>query len=164
VTDQELRGHDSRSSLRLFDKFTDDNATATTWTPDVTRQRLAFTWATNDFRGPFTFAAGGHRGGERVTPWQFRLSPGAAQKVEVFDGTQWTVLGTLTTAIPINTWVPFEVDATPASATVRINNQEFTTTTAAARADTLAGATFTSGDPIAYGTTFFVDDLSIVEG
>jgi hypothetical protein len=164
VTDQELRGHDSRSSLRLFDKFTDDNATATTWTPDVTRQRLAFTWATNDFRGPFTFAAGGHRGGERVTPWQFRLSPGAAQKVEVFDGTQWTVLGTLTTAIPINTWVPFEVDATPTSATVRINNQEFTTTTAAARADTLAGATFTTGDPIAYGTTFFVDDLSIVEG
>jgi len=163
VSDQELRGADSRSSLRLFDKFLDDNATATAVAPDVAHQRMTFTWATNDFRGPFTFAAGGHRGDERVTPWQFRLSPGATQKVEVFDGAAWTPLGTLTTAIPINTWVPFEVDTTTTSATVRINGQELTTATTAAQADTVSGATFTTGDPIAYGTTFFIDDLSITK-
>lgn len=161
VSDQELRGADSRSSLRLFDKFLDDNATATRWAPDVAGQRLSFSWATNDFRGPFTFAATGHRDGAAVTPWQFRLVPGTAQTVEVFDGTRWTSLGALTTAIPTNTWVPFQVDTTPTSATVRINNQEFTTTTTAEQADTIAGTTFTTGDPSAYGMTFFVDDLSI---
>jgi hypothetical protein len=161
VSDQELRGADSRASLRLFDKFTDDNATATAVTPDVDHQTMSFTWATNDFRGPFTFSVGGHRDGARVEPWRFRLQPGTAQTLEVFDGSAWQALGTLTTAIPINTWTPFVVDATATSATVRIGAQEFTTTARAEAADTLSGTTFTTGDPIGYGMTFFVDDLAI---
>lgn len=160
VSDQELRGADSRASMRLFDKFLDDNATATAVAPDVDRQHMSFLWATNDFRGPFTFSVGGHRDGGRVDPWRFRLRPGTTQALEVFDGSAWQPLGTLATAIPNNTWTPFVVDATTTSATVRIGTEEFTTTTRAAAADTLSGTTFTTGDPIEYGMTFFVDDLS----
>jgi hypothetical protein len=152
-----LHGGDSRSSLRLFDKFLDDNASATAVAPDVDHQVLAFTWATNDFRGQFTFSVGGHRDGTR----RFRLRPGTTQALEVFDGSAWQPLGALTTAIPNNTWTPFAVDAT---ATLRIGTQEFTTTIRAEAADTLSGTTFTTGDPIEYGMTFFVDDLSITSG
>ncbi|TDV56478.1 exo-alpha-sialidase [Actinophytocola oryzae] len=161
VTDQELRGADSRDSLRLFDKFLDDNATATAVAPDVEHQTLAFSWATNDFRGPFTFSVGGHRDGAGVEPWRFRLRPGPPRTLEVYDGSTWQALGTLTTAIPNNTWTPFVVDATTTAATVRIGGQEFTTTTRAEAADTIAGTTFTTGDPVEYGMTFFVDDLAI---
>jgi hypothetical protein len=164
VSDQEIHGADSRNSLRLFDKFTDDNATATAVAPDVDHQVTAFTWATNDFRGPFTFSVGGHRDGGRVDPWRFRLRPGPPQTVEVFDGTAWRPLGTLTTAIPNNTWTPFTVDATATAATVRIGAREFTTTTRAEAADALSGTTFTTGDPIEYGMTFFVDDLAVTRG
>jgi hypothetical protein len=164
VTDQELRGADSRASLRLFDKFLDDNATATAVAPDVAHQRMSFSWATNDFRGPFTFSVGGHRDGGRVEPWRFRLQPGTTQTLEVFDGGAWKPLGALTKAIPINTWTPFVVDADTTSATVRIGEQEFTTTARAEPAETLAGTTFTTGDPVGYGMTFFVDDLTIAEG
>lgn len=154
VSDQELKGSDSRSSLRLFDKFTDDNATATMVTADAARQRTSFMWATNDHRGPFTFAVNGNRGG---APWQFRLTP---QTLEAYDGTQWTVLGRFAATIPLNTWLPIDIDATPTSATVTVNGQRFTTTAPAAQADALRGITFSTGDPIAYGMTFFVDDLT----
>ncbi|OLF18525.1 exo-alpha-sialidase [Actinophytocola xanthii] len=164
VSDQELRGADSRASLRLFDKFLDDNATATAVAPDVERQVLAFTWATNDFRGPFTFSVGGHREGRRVEPWRFRLQPGATQTLEVFEGGAWKPLGTLAKPIPTNTWTPFVVDATTTSATVRIGDQELTAAAPAQAADTLSGTTFTTGDPVSYGMTFFVDDLTIGEG
>ncbi|HYQ65018.1 exo-alpha-sialidase [Actinophytocola sp.] len=159
VSDQEIHGADSAASMRLFDKFLDDYATATAVAPDVGHQRMSFTWATNDFRGPFTFAVGGHRDGTPVRPWRFRLRPGTTQALEVFDGGAWQPLGTLTTAIPNNTWTPFAVDATATSATVRIGAREFTTTTRAEPADTLSGATFATGDPVEYGMTFFVDDL-----
>jgi hypothetical protein len=164
VSDQELGGADSGASLRLFDKFLDDNATATAVAPDVDHQVTAFMWATNDFRGPFTFSADGRRSGEQVQPWRFRLRPGTSQTLEVFDGSGWQSLGALTTAIPNNTWTPLRVDATLTSATIRIGSQEFTTTTRAEQADTLSGTTFTTGDPSAYGMTFFVDDLAITEG
>jgi hypothetical protein len=160
VSDQEIRGADSRTSMRLFDKFLDDNATATAVAPDVDHQTMSFAWATNDFRGPFTFSVGGHRDGTRTQPWQFRLKPGPPQTLEVFDGTAWQPLGTLTTAIANNVWTPFTVDATTTSATVRIGTQEFTTTTQADTADALSGTTFTTGAPTEYGMTFFVDDLS----
>jgi hypothetical protein len=107
---------------------------------------------------------GGHKDGARVEPWRFRLQPGTTQTLESFDGGKWTPLGTLTKAIPINTWVPFEVDATTGTATVKIGGQEFTTTAKAAATDTLSGTTFTTGDPAGYGMTFFVDDLSIAKG
>jgi hypothetical protein len=161
VSDQELKGSDSRSSLRLFDKFTDDNATATMVTADAARQRTSFMWATNDHRGPFTFTVNGHRGSEQTTPWQFRLTP---QAVEAFDGTQWTVLGRFAATIPLNTWLPIDIDATPTSATLTVNGQRFVTTAAAIQTDTLSGITFTTGEPIAYGMTFFVDDLTVAAG
>jgi hypothetical protein len=154
VSDQELKGSDSRTSLRLFDKFTDDNATATMVTPDAPRARTSFMWATNDHRGPFTFSVHGNRG---AAPWQFRLTP---QALEAFDGTQRTVLGRFAATIPLNTWLPIDIDATPTSATVSINGQKYTTTAPAAQADALTGITFTTGEPIGYGMTFFVDDLT----
>ncbi len=150
VSDQELKGHDSSASLRLFDKFTDDNATATFPAPPSADRRVSFQWATNDFRGPFTF---------EVSPWHFRLVPGTAQTLEVYDGSAWTPLGRLTTAVPVNTWAPIEVAATATTATVTINGQTFETDKRTT--DTSGDVTFTTGDPDAYGMTFFVDDLTI---
>jgi hypothetical protein len=165
VNDQEVKGWNSSSSLRLFDKFLDDNATATKPTEPVEHQRATFAWSTNDFRGPFTFAVEGVAGGDAVTPWRFRLVPGATAttppSLEVSDGSAWTSLGALSAVVPINTWVPVTVDTTTSSATVTIGTQEFSTEVTAAAADRLAGLTFTTGDPIAYGMSFFVDDLSI---
>lgn len=166
VNDQEVKGWNSSSSLRLFDKFLDDNATATKPADPVAHQRASFAWSTNDFRGPFTFAVEGVTGdGDAVTPWRFRLAPGATATtpptVEVSDGSAWTALGALSAVVPINTWVPVTVDTTTTAATVSIGGQEFTTTVTAAAVDRLAGLTFSTGDPIAYGMSFFVDDLGI---
>lgn len=167
TTDQEVHGKDSSTSLRLFDKFLDDNATATKPTAQVEHQRATFSWNTNDFRGPFVVQVEGTSNGEEATPWQFRLVPGTtvspAQTVEVYDGSVWTALGKLTTAIPLSAWVPISVDTTATEATVTIRGQTFTTGVTAESADRLAGISFTTGDPIAYGMSFFIDDLSIVE-
>lgn len=168
VSDQELKGHDSSAALRLWDKFLDDNATVTLPSAPTAHQAASFVWATNDYRGPFTFAVEGRSGGDATMPWQFRLVPGTttapAQKLEVFDGSAWSALGTLSAAIPLNTWAPITVDATADAATVTVNGQEFSTEVTAAAADELTGVTFTTSDPSAYGMTFFVDDLSIVDG
>ncbi|TDD96768.1 exo-alpha-sialidase [Jiangella asiatica] len=168
VTDQELGGHDSASSLRLFDKFFDDNAVASTVTSDTTRQVTSFQWATNDYRGPFTFAVDGLDGDQPTQPWRFRLLPGTtaqpAQMLEVSDGSAWTALGRLSAPIALNTWVPVTVDASVDEATVTIGGDTFTTGTTAEAADTLAGVTFTTGDLIEYGMSFFIDDLVISPG
>lgn len=107
----------------------------------------------------------GKAGDEEVTPWRFRLVQGTtaqpAQTLEVYDGSAWTSLGRLTMAIPLNTWVPIEVATSTTSATVTVNGQAFETDKRAAAADTLAGVTFTTSAPAAYGMTFFVDDLSV---
>jgi len=103
--------------------------------------------------------------GGAVTPWRFRLTPGATATtpptVEVSDGSSWTSLGALPAVLPINTWVPITVDTSTTAATVTIGSHEVTTAVTADSADRLAGLTFTTGDPIAYGMSFFVDDLSI---
>jgi len=165
VSDQELKGHESSASLRLFDKFFDSNATATLPAPPSADRRVTFSWATNDFRGPFTFSVSGRSGEEAVTPWRFRLVPGTtaqpAQTLEVYDGSAWTPLGRLTTAVPLNTWVPIEVAASTGTATVTVDGQPFETDKRAAAADTLTDVTFTTSDPAAYGMTFFVDDLTL---
>lgn len=166
VNDQEIKGWNSTSSLRLFDKFLDDNATATKPTTPVEHQEATFAWSTNDFRGPFTFAVEGvDDAGGAVTPWRFRLSPGAnattPPTLEVSDGSAWTSLGALSAVVPINTWVPISVDTTTDEATVTIGTQRFSTSVTAGAADRLAGLTFTTGDPIAYGMSFFIDDLRI---
>ncbi|PZF80348.1 sialidase family protein [Jiangella anatolica] len=165
VTDQELGGFDSGSSLRLFDKFLDDNAVASTVTPERDRQVTSFRFATNDFRGPFTFAVDGRSGDDAAQPWRFRLVPGTtaqpAQTLEVFDGSAWTALGRLSAPIAVNAWAPITVDTSTSAATVTIGGDTFSTTATAESATALAGLTVTTGDPIAYGMTFFVDDLSI---
>lgn len=165
TTDQELKGHRSDTSMRLWDKYLDDNATATKLTADVAHQRTTFQWATLDFRGPFVFNVKGHSGDTVTTPWQFRLVPAAtgqpAQKLEVHNGSGWVSLGNLTTNIPINTWVPVTIDATTSQATVTINGQTFTATMPAQPTTTLAGMSFSTSDPIAYGMDFRIDDLTI---
>jgi hypothetical protein len=59
----------------------------------------------------------------------------------------------------VNTWVPIEVAATTTTATVTINGQTFETDKRTT--DSSGDVTFTTGDPEAYGMTFFVDDLTI---
>ncbi len=80
------------------------------------------------------------------------------------DGSAWTPLGRLTTAVPLNTWVPIEVAASTEAATMTVNGQPFETDKRAAGADTLTEVTFTTSDPAAYGMTFFVDDVDATAG
>jgi hypothetical protein len=157
-----LGGFHSRTALRLWDKWLDDNATATRLAPDAARQTVTFDWGVTDHRGPFVFGVKGHAGQNTTTPWQFRIvDTKPLQTVEAFDGTQWTAMGTLTTRVELFRWAPIAVDTTLDSATVTVNGQAFTTTKRAEAADTLAGVTFSTGDPAAYGLTFFIDNLSV---
>lgn len=157
-----LGGFHSSTALRLWDKWEDDNATATRLAPNTAQQKVSFDWGVTDHRGPFVFSVKGRSGDSVTTPWQFRLAnTGPAQTVEVFDGTNWKPIGTLTTRIEAFQWAPIVVDATLTEATVTINGQRFTTSTKAAAADHLAGVTFSTGDHVAYGLTFYIDNLAI---
>ncbi|GAB3431159.1 sialidase family protein [Flindersiella endophytica] len=160
--DVEMGGYRSSTALRLWDKWTDDNATATKPAPEAGHQVTSFQWGTTDFRGPFVFGIDGRADSGPAKPWQFRLvNSKPAQTLEMYDGSAWIALGTLSTAIPVHTWVPITVDATLTSATVSIGGQEFTASKPAAAADALAGVTFSTGDPTGYGMLFVIDDLTI---
>lgn len=158
----EMGGFRSSSALRLWDKWFDYNATATKVTADAAHQTTSFDFGVSDHRGPFVFGLKGHAGDTGTTPWLFRLvdSP-AAQRVEVFDGTTWSSLGNLNAKIALFTWAKISVDATLTEAKVTINGQTFTTTTRAQETDSLAGVYFSTGEPLAYGMAFFIDNLRI---
>jgi hypothetical protein len=157
-----LGGFHSSTALRLWDKWEDDNATATKMSADTAHQTASFDWGVTDHRGPFVLGLIGHSGGSVTTPWRFRIvDTKPAQTVEVYDGTTWTALGTLTKRVELFQWAPIVVDATTTEATVTVNGQRFTTSKRAEAADSLAGITFSTGDPIAYGLTFFIDNLRI---
>jgi hypothetical protein len=160
--DIEMGGYRSSTALRLWDKWTDDNATISRPASDAARRTVSFQWGTTDFRGPFAFGIDGHAGTAETKPWQFRLvNSTPKQTLEVYDGSVWSAVGTLDTAIPVHRWVPIAVDATLTSATVSVGDQVFTTTKTAQPSEALAGATFSTGDPVAYGMLFVIDDLTI---
>lgn len=158
----EMGGFQSRTALRLWDKWFDYNATATKLVNDVEHQTTSFDFGVSDHRGPFVFGLKGHAGDTGTTPWLFRLvdSP-AAQRLEVFDGTTWSSLGNLNAKIALLTWAKIAVDATLTDATVTIKGQTFTTTKRAQASDSLAGVYFSTGEPLAYGMAFFIDNLRI---
>ncbi|MPZ95984.1 MAG: hypothetical protein GEU96_14015 [Propionibacteriales bacterium] len=156
-----LGGYRSDTALRLWDKWTDKNAHATKMTADSAHQTMAFDWASTDHRGPFVFEVTGHSDDAVTRPWQFRIVNGNPQRLEVYDGTSWSAVGSLSKNVALFTWAPITVDATTTEATVTINGQRFTTSKTAEAADTLSGVTFSTGDPIAYGLTFFIDNLKV---
>jgi hypothetical protein len=157
-----LGGFHSSTALRLWDKWTDDNATATKMSADTGHQTVSFDWGVTDHRGPFVFGVKGRSGDSVTTPWRFRLVDTKPQQtLEVYDGTSWTAVGKLDKRIELFQWAPIVVDATTTEATITVNGQAFTTSKRAEAADSLAGVTFSTGDPIAYGLTFFIDNLGI---
>ncbi|MCW3818893.1 glycoside hydrolase [Micromonospora sp. DR5-3] len=157
-----LGGFRSRTALRLWDKWEDDNATATKMSADTAHQTVSFDWGVTDHRGPFVVEVKGHSGGSTTTPWRFRIvDTKPAQTIEVHDGTKWTALGTLTKRVELFQWATVTIDATTTEAAITVNGQRLTTTKRAEAAASLAGIAFSTGDPIAYGPTFYIDNLRV---
>lgn len=154
----EAGGHDSSSSLRLWDKWTDRSARIGHPAAEAERRELAFDFAQGDFRTSFQFdiAGAGGAGG-----WKFRLrETPQAHLLECFDGATWQPMGTLPAKIAPKTYVPVAVDATADTAIVTVDGQRFTSTTPAGKAGRLAGITLSTGqDPVEYGAAFFIDDV-----
>jgi hypothetical protein len=148
----EFGGYHSATALRLWDKWTDDNARITRPFPATDHVTASMQWGFSDARARFTLETGG-----------FRLAI-AGRAVQVFDGTKWTALGTLDPAVPARTYVPVTIEADAASATLTVNGQGFTTTVHTGDSGTFDGLTFTTGDPAEYGGAYYLDDLSIHGG
>lgn len=174
TTDVDLAGKDSRRSLRLFDNYVDRIAKITKPAPARARQVASFDLGSSEwnYRGQFLFDVKGNSASGPTTRWHFMLTPGAyphpgtggtpgVASLSVYDGTQWTVVGTLTQPIHPQTWRSVTVDATLSSATVTVAGQSFTTTRAYQAADSLAGMSFTSPGTAPTNTTWFIDDLRI---
>lgn len=156
----EAGGHDSASSLRLWDKWTDKTARITRPAAEADRRQVSFDFAQGDFRTSFQFDVKGAAGG---AGWKFRLrETPQAHLLESFDGKAWQPMDTLAAKIAPKTYVPITVDAAADRATVAVNGQEFTSTTPAGAPGRLGGLTLSTGqDPAEYGAAFFVDDVVI---
>ncbi|WP_172836189.1 exo-alpha-sialidase [Microlunatus soli] len=160
----EFGGDHSRTALRLWDKWTDDNARITRPSPATDHQRASMSLGQTDTRAPLTIGVRGTAGGKPVTAWNFRLKAGtgsAPQQLEVNNGTGWVGLGALDEAIPLRTYRPVSIDATTDRATITIGSQTFETTTTMNAADQLAGLTFSTDEPAGYGGIYYLDNLSI---
>jgi hypothetical protein len=155
-------GFHSSTALRLFDKWTDDNARITR--PFSARDHVTadLQWGYQDERTDFTISVDGD---QDAAAWQFAIAHGATatapQVVRAFDGHQWTTLGSLSTLIPARTYVPLHVTANGSSATLTVNGQAFTTSTRAGPGDSFAGLTMTTGDPTQYGGFYLLDDVAV---
>lgn len=156
----EAGGHDSASSLRLWDKWTDRTARITRPMADAPQRQLRFEFAQGDFRTPFQFDV---QGAENTAGWKFRLrETPQGQLLESFDGSAWQTLGTLANKIVPKTYVPITVDASTSTATVTVDGQTFTSTAPAGRPTGLGGVKLSTGDdPVGYGAAFFIDDVVI---
>lgn len=155
-------GFHSSTALRLFDKWTDDNARITR--PFSARDHVtaSMQWGYQDARAEFTL---GIEGEQHAPAWQFDIVPGATatapQVVRVFDGSTWTTLGSLSTMVPGRTYVPLQVTANGSSATLTVNGQSFTTSVRAGGSTSFAGLTMTTGDPAQYGGFYMMDDVVV---
>ena len=155
-------GDHSQTYLRLWDKWTDDNARITRPTASTDHLHAQMMWGSGDFRTSFTVATKGtSTGGSSVQPWEFRIRQGNPAVVEVNSGSGWTSLGTLAGAVPLRTDLPLSIDATATSATLTVGDKSFTTTTPAAAVTAVNSVVFTTGDPSEYGGEFQIDDFSV---
>ncbi|WP_433208102.1 exo-alpha-sialidase [Dactylosporangium sp. CS-047395] len=157
----EFGGAHSATALRLWDKWTDDNARITRSFPAAGHTSAAMQWGYADGRTKFTIGLGQGTSGA----WSFAIVAGAGattpQSVQVFDGKAWTSLGSLSAVVPARTYVPVTLDADATTATLTVNGQRFTTTTRSGAATTFDALTLTTGDPAEYGGAYYVDDVSI---
>lgn len=153
----EFGGHRSATALRLWDKWTDDNARITRPFAATGQAKVGMQWGYSDLRTRFTIGVSG--------AWTFAIVAGAnataPQSVQVFDGKVWAPIGTLSAAVPARSYVPVSVEAGAASATVTVNGQAFSTTVRSGAATSFDGVTFTTGDPAEYGGAFFVDEVTV---
>jgi hypothetical protein len=155
-------GFHSSTALRLFDKWTDDNARITR--PFSARDHVtaSMQWGYQDARADFTISVDGD---QHAPARKFAIVRGATaiapQLVRVFDGSHWTTLGSLSTLIPLRTYVPLQITADGSSATLTVNGQSFTTSAKAGESTSFAGLTVTTGDPAQYGGFYLLDDVAI---
>ncbi|HEY3717281.1 MAG TPA: sialidase family protein [Jatrophihabitantaceae bacterium] len=153
-------GYHSSTALRLFDKWTDDNARITRPFAATDHAKVSLQWGYQDARAKFTVSVGD----ASAAGWKFDIVAGATatvpQSVRAFDGTSWITLGRLSTVIPPRTYVPMSLDATDSSATLTLNGQAFTTPAKAGPATSFDGVTFSTGDPPEYGGFYLIDDVS----
>jgi hypothetical protein len=155
-------GNHSSTYLRLWDKWTDDNARITRPTTSSGHLHAQMMFGSGDFRTSFTISTRGtSSGGDAAQPWQFRIRPGSPAVVEANNGSGWTSLGTLAGAVPLRTYLPLSIDATTTSATLTVGDQSFTATTPAAAVTAVNSLVFTTGDPSEYGGEFQIDDFSV---
>lgn len=157
----EFGGYHSATSLRLWDKWTDDNARITRPFNATGSLTSSWQWGFSDERTRFTVGVGG----KGTAAWTFAIVAGAnatkPQSVQVYDGSGWTTLGTLDSVVPARTYVPVSIQADAASATLTVNGQRFTTSVRAGDAGSFDGLTFTTGDPSEYGGAYYLDDVSV---
>lgn len=157
----EFGGYHSATSLRLWDKWTDDNARITRPFSATGRVTSSWQWGYSDERARFTVGVGS----AGTSAWKFAIVAGAnattPQSVQVYDGAKWTTLGTLSSVVPARTYVPVSIQADAASATLTVNGRSFTTNVRAGGANTFDGLTLTTGDPSEYGGIYYVDDVSV---
>jgi hypothetical protein len=160
----EFGGYHSATSLRLWDKWTDDNARITRPFEATGHVTASMHWGYSDQRTRFTVAVDGTADGTASAGWTFAIVAGAnattPQSVQVYDGATWTTLGTLSAVVPARTYVPVSIEADATSATLTVNGQSFTTSVRAGNAQTFDSLTFTTGDPLEYGGAYYLDDVS----
>lgn len=155
-------GYHSQTFLRLWDKWTDDNARITRPTSSSRHLHAQMMWGSGDFRTSFTVGTKGTSSdGKAVQPWEFRIRQGTPAIVEANNGSGWTKLGSLSGAVPTRTMLPLTIDVTTAGATLTVGDSSFTTTTPASAVTAVNSVVFTTGDPLEYGGEFQIDDLSV---
>jgi hypothetical protein len=155
-------GYHSQTFLRLWDKWTDDNARITRPTSPSDHLHAQMMWGSGDFRTSFTIATmGTSSDGTSRQPWEFRIRQGTPAVVEVNNGSGWTKLGTLSGAVQLRTQLPLSIDATATSATLTVGDSSFTATTPAAAVVAVDSVVLTTGDPVEYGGEFQIDDFSV---
>lgn len=162
----DIGGYHSSTALRLWDKWTDDNARISRVTPATNHQVATMQWGSSDLRARFTFGAlAADSGGTNIKAWDFRITPGVpATKpptIEAFNGTSWTTIGTLSTVLPSRTYLPLTIDTTAAQATITLGPDSFTTSIKAASSGKQTGLHFSTSDPAEYGGIYYLDDVTV---
>ncbi|MGH3115574.1 MAG: exo-alpha-sialidase [Gaiellales bacterium] len=162
----DIGGHHSATALRLWDKWTDQNARINRPSAPTDHQVANLQWAPSDVRARFVFGALGQaEDGSTEKAWQFRITPGSPATqpptVEAFDGTAWVALGKLSGRLTMSQYLPVTIDTTATAATIKIGDTSFTTTVKAAASVKQTGLHFSTSDPSEYGGIYYIDDVTV---
>lgn len=158
----EFGGYRSSTALRLWDKYTDDNARIVRPVEATDRLYGSMQWGASDLRARFTVGVrGAGADGTATDAFRFRIQQGNPAVVQAFDGTAWVNVGTMSAAVVTRQYYPMTIEATQDSATLTIGSDSFTTKVRAAATGKLSGLSFSTGDPSEYGGIYFLDDVSV---